>query len=309
MFLRIVIFTYISTILTISYAQTNKFAPVGAKWWYDFGNGFFNPHEYYYIEAIEEITLLGKECRRLESSIVHWDSQEKIADFYIYQSNDTVFYFIDSLFGEKIDSAFNVLYIFNSEIGEIWAVNSGDYSGNAMIPCTNPETDFVRVDSIGNEIFEGVVLNKVYFSYENFGPITGWNFSGIAYELLGNTTYLLPIPTCITEDYFPYQLRCYEDLEVGNIQITPTNCDFVTDIDDKINKIKIYPNPTGDVLKIEGNYITDDVIIYSAMGRFIKSVNLKFTTQIDISSLAPGTYYIKFLKNGNTLFFSNFIKQ
>lgn len=56
--------------LQFTFGQTNEFAPVGAKWWYDFGNTYFNPHEYYYIESIEETIVLDKECRRLESSIV-----------------------------------------------------------------------------------------------------------------------------------------------------------------------------------------------------------------------------------------------
>lgn len=55
------------------------------------------------------------------------------------------------------------------------------------------------------------------------------------------------------------------------------------------NSILIYPNPTRDVLMIEG-VDSQTIRVYDLQGRLIKTEN---STQVDVSNLAEGTYLLQ----------------
>lgn len=55
------------------------------------------------------------------------------------------------------------------------------------------------------------------------------------------------------------------------------------------NSILIYPNPTRDVLMIEG-VDSQTLRVYDLQGRLIKTEN---STQVDVSNLAEGTYLLQ----------------
>ena len=70
--------------------------------------------------------------------------------------------------------------------------------------------------------------------------------------------------------------------------------------------ISIYPNPTSDIVYVEGNYTQLKVIIYNVLGKEI--LNKSITNSIDISHLDNGVYILQ-LSDGVKLSTRKIIKN
>jgi hypothetical protein len=70
--------------------------------------------------------------------------------------------------------------------------------------------------------------------------------------------------------------------------------------------ISIYPNPTSDMIYIEGNYTQLKVVIYNVLGKEI--LNKSITNSIDISHLDNGVYILQ-LSDGVKLSTRKIIKN
>ncbi len=74
--------------------------------------------------------------------------------------------------------------------------------------------------------------------------------------------------------------------------LTHANGDGIYDTDDNIN---VYPNPTNDILFFEANTI-GEVLIYDLDGKLIMKKQIENTkNEINVSSLATGSYVLKFM--------------
>jgi hypothetical protein len=72
------------------------------------------------------------------------------------------------------------------------------------------------------------------------------------------------------------------------------------------NNLSVYPNPTKNILFIEGNELPVQIIIYNVLGQELISV--KNTNIIDVEYLSTGVYTIK-ISDGTRLFKGKFIKD
>ena len=289
-------------------AQISEFAPIGGKWWYSFTwNGIDFEPKYYYIESMNNTILFGQDCKHLESSILYEFSQEKVADIYIYQNGDTIFYAIDSLEGERIDTTFNVLYNFNAEVGDSWDIHIGDYTGIDHILCSDDPDDYVIIDSTNFELIEGLNLKKI--SYHTESVTSNWGFDGNAYELLGNTIFMLPLSYgCFVKDPFPGYLNCYEDPNVGTLHFSPFGC---ANFDETINVQKdsgIYPNPFHDYFTIQNFANILQISIYTIDGTEITSFVKPLSSTIPLEIPIEGLLIIKVTYENNETYFYNLMK-
>ena len=106
---------------------------------------------------------------------------------------------------------------------------------------------------------------------------------------------------------------CYTVIAVcpANLESEPSNevCTTIVSIDELENGIKIYPNPTGDELKI--TYYRNDVQtieIFDVMGRKQPSTfNFQLST-LDISRLPAGIYFLQ-IKTENETFMRKVVKR
>lgn len=79
------------------------------------------------------------------------------------------------------------------------------------------------------------------------------------------------------------------------ISIQGLECQTIFEDVIELDGYKIYPNPVESNFSISDGYI-GKIVIYDTLGVFTKEVNLTNTTQkIDISDLATGVYYLRFL--------------
>ncbi|MFW5878158.1 MAG: sugar-binding protein, partial [bacterium] len=76
------------------------------------------------------------------------------------------------------------------------------------------------------------------------------------------------------------------------------------------NQISVYPNPAGEKLFIKSGQAIDYIEIYNGMGQQIKSINERFTGEINISlsEFNKGVYFIKAVDEKGTTSISRFIK-
>lgn len=68
-------------------------------------------------------------------------------------------------------------------------------------------------------------------------------------------------------------------------------------------EMALYPNPMSDVLNVNVNSISDDTKfeLYDALGKLVLAQSVSsYTTQLDVSELLNGLYFIK-LRNGNAV--------
>ena len=70
--------------------------------------------------------------------------------------------------------------------------------------------------------------------------------------------------------------------------------------------ILIYPNPTSDIVPIEGNYSQLNVVVYDILGKQV--MNKPITNSIDISQLEKGIYILQ-LSDGAKLTTQRIIKN
>ena len=78
--------------------------------------------------------------------------------------------------------------------------------------------------------------------------------------------------------------------------------------ENELSDFNIYPNPTHDILHIEGSEI-DNILIFNTLGQEIKTIatNSDETVEIDCSDLPNGVYFVKISGKSNII--RRFIKQ
>lgn len=264
-----------------STAQTNEFAPVGAKWWYS-SYSLVTDYEFpQTFESVAEIMVDGKVCKKILTEPLFIDS------VIIYQNEDTIFRYFPAI------DKFKVLINFNVEAGDSYYI-FGEKPGGI-------DSAFIHVVSTEMININGYDLKKQ--TIETDGSF-GWGEVNI--EKIGNSKFFLPIYSIFEID--PSPLRCYEDDSVGLYETgVVSDCDEI--IYDEITEgltsgIFIYPNPTSNNIYIEianalegSTYITD---LYDIRGKLIysKELNTKNTNIFDLGTLNSGIYLMRTYENG-----------
>lgn len=109
---------------------------------------------------------------------------------------------------------------------------------------------------------------------------------------LQDTFYIVPIGPC--------------DLRFTNLSGSQTICSVsnFNSISEQADnpEIKIYPNPAGNELFVNGYSLMGEkeINIYDMMGKQIQTISNNFKqpqTKIDISSLKPGIYFIELISS------------
>lgn len=98
--------------------------------------------------------------------------------------------------------------------------------------------------------------------------------------------------------------------KLGDFSIFDT-CEVVLQINEaNLSEVKIYPNPTTDIIAIESNDPLIEVSLFDLLGRrkFSKFYNGTYSDFMDLRNFDAGTYII-FIKGKNANFFKKIIKQ
>jgi hypothetical protein len=145
--------------------------------------------------------------------------------------------------------------------------------------------------SFVTKISEG---NKVEFIFENINlPFDDATNDGyIAFKIKTKPT--LKVGDSFTNDaniYFDYNFPILTNKATSKFQITLDTPDF-----EFSNYFTLYPNPASDVLNINATQTIEiqSLAIYDILGQLVIAVpNAKSVSNIDVSKLRTGTYFIK----------------
>ncbi|MDT7831027.1 T9SS type A sorting domain-containing protein [Flavobacteriaceae bacterium S356] len=135
--------------------------------------------------------------------------------------------------------------------------------------------------------------NEVEFIFEGINlPFDDANNDGyIAFKIK-------TLPSLVVGDTFENNAEIYFDFNFPIITNTEqTTIDNTASVDDVFaaSDIRIFPNPTNELLTIESSVHFDSVTIYDLKGRqlqMISSTLSQLTKQIDMTHLASGIYYV-----------------
>jgi len=274
---------YIALILSLmplSPAIGQSFAPIGAEWHYSSSAYGAAPvaSEYYHLVVEKDTLIEGYPLRKIKRKHYRYQGDSvEVAPYWVHQSGDTV-----ALYDPDRGRLYK-LFIFNAAPGDTLLL---DIPHELVI---HPADTTYRavVDTIITEAYDGVALRKFVLEPLDF---FGW-YRGFYLEKVGGYEWFLPLGTIIIPEA-DGPIRCYRDAEV-NIQFSSRPCDdrVISSTEDGLARSSIlFPNPASDLVHIESDFAIDHVEIRDLRG------NIALRTQempIPVGQLSSGIYFVK----------------
>jgi hypothetical protein len=287
-----------------AFTQTNNFAPIGAKWWYNAlaycgGTGF--ECGYFTLESIKDTIILDKTCRVIKEEHFEVVGEYPIQFHYIYEDSNKVYFYNED--------EFNLLYNFAAIQNDTISVINHQFSGFFPFEDILYENFTYIIDSVSTTSIDGIDL-KVQFPRE-FPNIDSWGFSyPQIIEKIGATSLFFGQPNIGPLEYGSF-LRCYEDATISYTDFVYP-CDYVTTIKSNIvsESIKVYPNPASTFVEIiftKPDQYSIEVI--DLLGRSINVIDKPFegtSYRLDISHISENLFFIKIKYGMNEKYFPIF---
>jgi hypothetical protein len=212
-----------------------------------------------------------------------------------------------------LNDSFRLMYDFSLSKSDTFKTEIFGNSCDSVSP--------IVVDSIAVQKHGAVDIKTLYLSYtlfikEEFGGSSEQRLD-IIKERIGYEPQFIYYPSCSVTDLFTNtSLRCYQDPEVGtyrssswdylypnascdSIIYQPTHNDRVPQMD---SDMRLYPNPAGSTIHIQINsFIEGELQVISMLGTTVLSKPINESIAIDVNSLAPGIYYLRYQDESRTL--------
>lgn len=207
-----------------TYAQ--KWAAPGAKWTYSYS--WMSLPTFFSLTVEKDTIINGVLCSKIPT----------FPTSYTYESNDTVFFFMQG--------GFRSTYYFNAQIGDTVTFFNNYIScmdGDSIILATIDSIDTIQLSNqVLKRFYSKPVLDPVGLTL--FEPLPTYT------EKLGSSSFLYPFfyRNCIV-DQESYGLCGYSD----NLISYSAGC--ISTISDEISKyeLKVYPNPIEDYINVLSN--------------------------------------------------------
>lgn len=251
--------------------------PTGAEWHYGTAAPSSPSWDYVKWSSLGDSIILGKNCKILQQTygLTYKDYFGKRV--YLYESNDSIFLW------NKYFNQFSLLYDFNALKDSSWTF----YNDSCSF--------LITVDSVYTTSINSFQLKTMHLNY-SFGTID-WSYK--IYEFIGGNSNPFPdlYDHCYgsISDLLTYGLiRCYQDSIIGFHQFGTIACTY-NSVEEYVNQnIKIYPNPAHEKIKIEGfENVKSQISIYDIYGKLCKQVSIERDTEMDVSTLKKGMYFIQ----------------
>lgn len=262
---------------------TEPFAQEGAEWHYSLGT--VNPELVVYktINKVSDTLIDDKLCSRMLEQDYEQSAGSQVYH-YMYQRNDSVFFFKDG--------QFHLLYDFGAEAGD--TITLGYYTTQSGDPLQ------MIIDSVGSIMVD---REQRRIQYVTCGDGMIIEFGGQVIQGIGNTWYMFPVMD------FSYDgpLRCYSDNETevfyNPFYIGPSwngdDCDLLVSVNElSKDEFSIYPNPANDLIRIEGLSQSANFRIISVDGKVVKEGRVDTSKTINIRDLRNGLYLME-IYNGD----------
>jgi len=273
--------TGILTIIFLTIASNllgQNFGAIGTQWHYSehASGGCPGNCEYLHLESVADSVISGQTTHKiLQTYYRHTGDTVRFDPIYLYEQSDTVFMWSFS----KL--RFLTTYIFNGSIGDTLTLDAPD----TMIWADT--TYRLVVDTIINVLVDGVPLKKYRtIALDDYGF---WN-GGYFMDRIGGLDWFFPRATIIPEAGGP--IRCYSDAQIDT-SFQTVACDYIlyTSVDELAynDDIKIYPNPTTDLLTIKSKQPIEKIDLFDLNGKLVATTR---ELTIDFSDLTSGQYVL-----------------
>ncbi len=274
--------------------SAQDFAPIGAKWTYEVVNsGYSFPANagVYSTEVISQKDTIvnGRNCRFLEAL----GPIQACRSFYpIVTSSpnqDTVFFY------DAQKDTFQVLYNFNSNVGDSWKIYL-----TVMFQEYEITTTILTKNTVNQN---GNILRKYTCNYhiDRFQTFQ-FNIEAEIVEFIGDIIfpYQFANHTVGCEDDWLKELRCYSDNVIGDVKLSTVDCNYnnISTKEEQKFAFSLFPNPTADFIHLQlENTENVNYRITDITGKTVLQ-NTWNGQSISVESLNSGVYFITiFLKN------------
>lgn len=266
----------------IGISRSQDFAVHGSEWYF----GTRNPSAplwagdpYNHYRSIGDTVMLGKTAHIVARQSVTYNSLTGLIDSlptsfeFVYQKGDTVYSY------DAQSNAFLKMLTFNVKKGDSVSIETG-------------MRNRAGIDSVRQELVQGILLRK-YFAKTSRG------FSFVYMDKVGSLEGFTPYigPGMILEH--SETIRCFTDATLA-IKFTGKACDEIITATEKkrINDlVKIFPNPTNDVVYISGMSGFRQVEVYDFWGDKILS---SFHPVFSLELFPKGAYLVKIYDKENS---------
>ncbi|MCB9017502.1 MAG: T9SS type A sorting domain-containing protein [Prevotellaceae bacterium] len=275
------------------------FAPIGAKWTYEFEGktpSFIKTKGLHILEVNDEIHIDGHIVKTIDKTIItphlNFDYSEIWHDtitfknsIYLYMEGDTAYASIDSC------KTFGKMFIFNASEGDTLTLND--------ISCNHGEYKMI-IDSVietENDLkkYKGDILK-----YDTRCGFEEWFMDKIGG--IGSNSYLWPQLAYLSGS----ELNFSSYSEKRGLNYSKNGFAELLQTEEYKNPFSIYPNPVISTLYITTEKDIVDAKIYDING------NLSLATKkgnIDCSSLGNGIYFLSVIFEDNSKIIQKIIKE
>jgi hypothetical protein len=204
-------------------AQTNEFAPVGAKWWYEVTPDIIGTtYQLYYQYEVEKDTLIdGINAAKVVAYRVQNDGTRVTVGFEYFRKDSTkIDFYRNGIFHTFID--------YNSVAGDTINVINEEFNGFFEFQPYLYNSFSYRIDSIRDDLYDGIVLKTFYVSSleESDYWFGDFSFTTKIVETIGaiNDISILGFPSNIGFFGGIKGLSCYEEVD-NQVSFNGGNCD------------------------------------------------------------------------------------
>ncbi|HLN52931.1 MAG TPA: choice-of-anchor L domain-containing protein [Lentimicrobium sp.] len=258
---------------------TEPFAREGAEWHYTLSTANPEVIGYKTISYVSDTLIDEKLCSKMLEQDFEQSAGSKIYH-YMYQRNDSVFFFKDGVF--------NLLYDFGAVTGD--TIQLGYYTTYSGDPLE------MIIDSTGT-IMVGSEERKIQYVTCGDGMVI--EFGSQVIEGIGSTAFMFP-----TLDFsYDGPLRCYSDNNTkifhnpfyNGLAWNGEDCEeIIVSLEELFSaKFIIFPNPASDIIKINGLNSTVNFRILTTNGTLVKQGSISPSGTIDIRNLDSGIYLVE----------------
>ena len=207
-------------------------------------------------------------------------------------------------FEEDVNSG---IYFNSQQSTGNFAINYGDGSNNYT---SGSRQTYVSNIQINTGTWHHVAITvsasnnmKIYINCRELGGQYSGSGGQLQYSSLPGTIGRHDRQLGVPANYFKGAL---DDFRYWDIELTQEDVNFlcddtlnINDITDVTPEIKLYPNPTNDILYIQTkgqNF--ENILIYNSVGQIVLKQN--YENNIDVTSLSEGIYYLRLTNNTST---------
>ena len=297
------ILTYLfSLTFVVSYSQTNNFAPIGARWYYDdYVNSCptYPNCGYFIVESIKDTLVLGQECRLLQETYFTPYIEIPDTSYIVYEDSGIVYLFNNG--------QFHTLYDFNADVEDTIKVFDAPFFGYYSFSDYEFSDFTYIIETVETLTIDGQDL--ICQTAKSTDSDLGWGFWQCKiYEKIGCLGELLGRPNIIPLEFGSF-LRCYEDGDLSYQNPSYLNqCDFITGLNNTLPEyFDIQPNPVVDVVHCTNNSFFDgNIVIYNLLGSLVYSGPIQPNTSltIDLSKYAGFMIAVVHFSNSQTYSFN-----